>query len=280
MKIRFYKYHALGNDFILIENMSNKITARKLPTLAKSICNRRTGIGADGLLYLSKRKKGVTKIDVYNADGGWAEKSGNGLRIAGLHEYRKNKKTDKFKFEMGGSLSEVRLTKLTKNGGHLITELGVAEFDTKKVPVKNKSLFMINAPLRVGGVTFPVTCLSVGNPHAVLFVDDFDFDWIELGAAIETHPNFPNGTNVEFVKVITRKRLQVADWERGAGATGSSGTGAAAAVSVSVLLGLIDRKCRVEFETGTLLIVIRKNDNVIELSGPAVFACQGIYEYQ
>jgi diaminopimelate epimerase len=138
---------------------------------------------------------------------------------------------------------------------------------------------MINAPLKIGGVNIPVTCLSIGNPHTVLFVDNFNFDWKTLGTEIEKHKAFPNGTNVEFVKILSKNRLRLAEWERGVGATGSSGTGAAAAVTAAVVLGLTNRKCLVEFEAGSLNVNWRERDNVIELTGPVESICQGIFEY-
>ena len=123
----------------------------------------------------------------------------------------------------------------------------------------------------------PVTCLSVGNPHTVLFVEDFNFDWKTLGADLEFHKAFPNQTNVEFVKIITRRKIEVADWERGVGPTGSSGTGAAAAVCAAVVAGQVDRKCEVKFGTGSLSIDWSEDTNHIYLTGPVQFVGQGTY---
>jgi diaminopimelate epimerase len=280
MKFRFHKYHAHGNDFLLIENSTNKLTSSRVKALSQSICDRKKGVGADGLLLTKKLSGGLTKVDVYNADGGWAEISGNGLRIAALHQWFKNRRKKSFTFIMGAQTANVKLIKTSINGGYFTTELGVADFESRKVPVKTKSRYLINAPLNIEGVKFPVTCLSVGNPHTVLFVNDFDFDWRELGHTIEIHSSFPKRTNVEFVKVLSRKKLRVAEWERGAGATGSSGTGAAAAVSAAIMLGLTERKCKVDFESGSLLVFVRRGDNVIELTGPAEFICEGTYSYK
>jgi diaminopimelate epimerase len=119
----------------------------------------------------------------------------------------------------------------------------------------------------------------VGNPHTVLFVDDFDFDWEQVGADIERHRSFPNQTNVEFVRILSRRRLQLADWERGAGATGSSGTGAAAAVCAAVVLGMAERNCEVVFPGGSLWVEWSEDDDGIRLTGPATFVAEGRYEY-
>ena len=278
MQLKFYKYHALSNDFILIDSARNKISRKLLPEMVRQICERHKGIGADGLLYLSKTKNGKVTIDVYNADGGWAEKSGNGLRIAGLHLHRQNSQKRNFVISMSEAESKVTLVSKTKLGAMLTTEIGTPSFDTSKVPVKSKSQFMINSPLDLGGTKFPVTCLSLGNPHTVLFTDNFEFDWQQIGSDIENHKMFPNGTNVEFVKVVSSKKLRVADWERGVGPTGSSGTGAAAAVAASVMLGVAGRKCTVVFETGEIEVNWRESDDIIEISGPVEFIYEGTFE--
>ena len=157
------------------------------------------------------------------------------------------------------------------------SELAPPELACSQVPVKSKRSYMINAPLRVGDVSLPVTCLSVGNPHTVLFVDDFDFDWPTLGEEIEHLKAFPNRTNVEFVKILTHHKLRLADWERGAGVTGSSGTGAAAAVIAAVVNGQTERRCDVVFDTGSIQVHWRRSDDRIELTGPVSFICSGEY---
>jgi len=280
MLIAFHKYHALQNDFLVIEQAKAGLSKARLSRLAKSICNRRTGVGADGILYLSKSTKADRKLDVFNADGSWAEKSGNGLRIAGVHQFLSNRRKKRFNFETAKSLDRVVI--MTSFGGCCVvkTELGQPEFKAELVPVKTRNKYVINAPLVLGNVKIPVTCVAIGNPHTVLFVDDFDFDWKALGAEIETHRAFPNRTNVEFTIVMSRKRLRVAEWERGAGATGSSGTGAAAAVCAAVMLGMVDHRCQVVFESGSLVVDWRKDNNTIELSGPVELVCRGTYNFK
>jgi len=278
--IAFDKYHALQNDFLIIEQTKAGLGKVRLSRLAKSICRRRTGVGADGILYLSKSMRADCKLDVFNADGSWAEKSGNGLRIAGVHQFRRDRRRKRFVFETATGFDRVVVTASFGSSYVVKTELGQPEFRAERVPVKTKFKYMINVPLALGGLKFPVTCVAVGNPHTVLFVDDFNFDWKALGAEIEAHSAFPNRTNVEFVKVINRKKIRVAEWERGAGATGSSGTGAAAVVCAAVMLGLADRRCEVMFETGSLQVDWRKSDNTIELSGPVEFVCRGRYEFK
>jgi diaminopimelate epimerase len=278
MRIPFAKYHALGNDFLVIEKKDIRVPHDLLPELAVTICDRRQGIGADGILLLSASDQSDAAIDVYNSDGGWAEKSGNGLRIAGVHIFRGNRKRN-ILFTIAGSVDLVKVLSGKEPDYSVLVDIGEPSFLAKDVPVKSDQPFMINAELDIDDLKFPVTCLSVGNPHTVLIVDKLDFDWKMLGAEIEEHKAFPKQTNVEFVKIVNRKKIKVADWERGAGATGSSGTGAAAAVCAGVMLGLLDRLCEVQFENGSLYIDWNKESNRIELTGPVVYVHSGEFTF-
>lgn len=276
--LTFYKYHALENDFLVIEAGERRLPKQSLEKLALAICDRRRGIGADGIVYLSDSTKADRRFDIYNADGSWAEKSGNGLRIAAVHLAKDDPGKKQFTFETGTSVDLVTLGKESAEGRIATAELGKPEFDAERVPVRAKTKFVINAPLKIGPEALPMTCLSVGNPHAVLIVNDFEFDWQTLGADIETAPIFPNATNVEFVKPVSRKKLEVAEWERGAGATGSSGTGAAAVVCAMVMQGLVERECEVVFRAGSLFVNWRSEDDVIELTGPVQYVGDGTFE--
>ncbi len=279
MEIPFAKYHALRNDFLVVEAGSRRMATRRVERLAAALCDRRTGVGADGILYLGASKKAELRADVYNADGSWAEKSGNGLRIIGLHEFLKSRTRKRFTIEMGGEVSEVRIGRRSGKGYVISTDLGKPSFEAASVPVNSKQRYMIQAPLKIGNVELPVTCLSVGNPHTILYVDNFDFDWQTLGGDIEIHDAFPERTNVEFVKILSPKKLQVAEWERGAGPTGSSGTGAAAAVVASVMSGFVDRDCEVQFEPGSIQVTWHEKTDIIELAGPVEPVCTGSLEF-
>lgn len=275
MKVPFCKYNALENDFLVVELRRTRIDPAKRGRVAATICQRRRGVGADGVLYVSAAVNGDRKIELYNSDGSWAEKSGNGLRIVAVHEHLKNRRKKRFLLEMGGSVGMAEVTVEADRSYSVRTDLGKPRFETHLVPVKSRRKYMIAAPLSVGGHAFPVTCLSIGNPHTVLFVADFDFDWRQLGADIEVHRAFPRRTNVEFVRVRNRRRLELADWERGAGATGSSGTGAAAAVCAAVVNGLADRWCEVVFPVGSLFVEWSDTTDSISLRGPVSSVAQG-----
>ncbi|HOP06761.1 MAG TPA: diaminopimelate epimerase [candidate division Zixibacteria bacterium] len=279
MQVHFIKYQALGNDFLVINRSDLRFPAMRRGEFARAICDRNRGVGADGILLLTASRRADISIDLYNSDGSPAEKSGNGLRSVVFHLHRNDRRRRQFSLEMGGEVHQARVISCRRHGAMIRTELGQPTFEAKAVPVKVRSRYLINAPLKLGGVSIPVTCLSVGNPHTVLLVDNFDFEWEELGAAIEFDSHFPNQTNVEFVKVISRSCIQVADWERGAGATGSSGTGAAASVCACVMLGVADRKCEVQFENGSLHVDWKKTGDIIELVGPVEIATSGEFYY-
>lgn len=279
MKIRFSRYHAVGNDFIVIDSPTVKLTRRSLPALTQRMCERRTGVGADGILWVSPSRKADCRMDVYNADGGWAEKSGNGLRIVGVHLSRGHRARKEFDVETGTTVDHVKLGRRVKGGVQVTTALGIPQFEARHVPVKTRQKYLINSPMKIGGVALPMSCLAVGNPHAVILVDNFDFDWKTLGADIEHAKPFPNGTNVEFVRLVNRHKLELAEWERGAGATGSSGTGAAAAVAAMVMLGLTDRQCEVTFSYGTLAVDWDDKTGVISIQGPVQLIEEGVYDY-
>lgn len=276
-KVRFEKYHALGNDFIVIDNAMKNVPVRHIGEFAKKICSRNFGVGADGVLWLSKSNKGICRVDVYNSDGSWAEKSGNGLRIVAAHNYQNHRSRENFAIETADGLAEAKIIKATDNRYAVLVTLGKPEFEAKKIPMKSRAEYHINRPLKIGSRWHRITALSVGNPHAVLFVENFDFDWQKLGKLIEHSANFPRRTNVEFARVINRRKIRLNDWERGAGATGSSGTGAAASVVAGVVNGFLEREVEVLFPTGALQIEWRRNDDTILLTGPVEFICFGEY---
>ena len=280
MDVVFKKYHALGNDFIVLDQRRQKISKGRLPRLAREMCDRRTGVGADGILSLSASRKADCRMDVYNADGGWAEKSGNGLRITGVYLSESRKKARELQIETGTSIDTVRLVRKLAGGYIVRTELGRPEFETSKIPVRSRRKYLINSPVKIGQIDLPMTCVAVGNPHAVVLVDSFDFDWPALGAEIETARPFLNGTNVEFVKVTSPRRIELAEWERGVGATGSCGTGAAAAVASLVMMGVAERRCEVVFESGSLKVDWKRDSDIIEITGAVRFVMQGTYAFR
>jgi diaminopimelate epimerase len=278
-KIEFLKFHGLGNDFLILDMIDSRLRHINYSSLARKICDRHMGVGADGILVLSRSKLADAKIDLFNSDGSWAEKSGNGLRIAASYFYTFRVRRKKLIFVTGSGTSEAAIIKSRERKSLVKVSLGQPEFRTKLIPMKSRQKFHINCPISIENMKLQSTALSVGNPHLVIFVKEFNFDWQTLGAEIEHNGHFPNRTNVEFAKIIGDSKLILNDWERGAGATGSSGTGAAAAVVAGVVNGLLKRKAEVVFPSGSLHIDWSENDNIIRLTGPVEFVSRGDYSW-
>ncbi|MEW5922594.1 MAG: diaminopimelate epimerase [Candidatus Zixiibacteriota bacterium] len=276
-KIEFHKYHGLGNDFLIIDLIKKRFDIHDYNKLAERICNRNFGVGADGILVLTKSRRADCCIDLFNSDGSWAEKSGNGLRIVAAYFHTHYGRKKKLAFEINEEIAEADIIRSSAVDFSIRVCLGKPDFNTRHIPMKSRLKYHINAPIEIEKAKFPVTALSVGNPHTVIFVDRFDFDWRELGAIIENSKYFPHRTNVEFVKIVSRSRVILSDWERGAGATGSSGTGAAASVVAGVINGYLNRKADVVFPAGSLFIDWSDKDDKIYLTGPVAFTCRGEY---
>lgn len=277
--ISFFKYHGLGNDFLIVDLISRRTGRMDFNDLAQKICDRNFGVGADGILVLTESGIADCCIDLFNSDGSWAEKSGNGLRIVAAYYHAHYARRKKLVFEINEETVESRIIRASKTSYSVRVALGRPELVAKKVPMKTGGKYHINAPIVIEGSKLPVTALSVGNPHTVLFVNDFNLDWKQLGQIIENSSYFPHRTNVEFVKIVNRSKVILNDWERGAGATGSSGTGAAAAVVAGVVNGLLNRKAEVVFPSGSLFIEWPEDDDIIYLTGPVEYVCRGEFLY-
>ena len=280
--MQFSKAEGLGNDFIIIHQKS--LEAANWLALACKICERHTGIGADGLLIyqaLPHRSPVSYQMRIFNADGSEAEVSGNGLRCLAAHLCASFElKADKFSIE-------------TVSGEHLLERIASAHpvywfrvdmgrpiLERARLDLKGTtgSESLIGYEISLGPRTVKATLTSMGNPHCTLFVDDFgQMDWEDTGGRLETHKLFPRRTNVEFVRVIDRRNIEVRFWERGVGKTLSSGTGASAAVVASILNGLTEREVEVH-TLGGVLEIHWSEDQHVYLKGPARLICHGEYD--
>ena len=268
MLVNFYKLEGTGNDFILLDSRSSGFVPR--PKQVVAWCDRRFGIGADGILVLLKpsSKSADFKMRILNSDGSEAEMCGNGIR--GLAQFVYEHKLSEKK-----SLSietPAGLIAVEQIGKQFRVAIARPEFDPKKIPVKSRQP-VINRNFKVDDREFKITCVSMGNPHCVIVVDDLKkIPLSELGPKIERHPMFPQHVNVEFVQVVSRGRLKMRVWERGAGETLACGTGACAALAACFRLGLCGKKARVTLPGGDLII---EWDDFCYLTGPARFVYQG-----
>lgn len=232
--MKFHKYHALGNDYLVLEDFSDSIK----PTFIRAICNRHQGIGSDGILHGSKLPdESIFALRIFNPDGSEAEKSGNGLRIFARYLWEKNL-VPSHSFDIltkGG-----RVSCLVEDSGRNVTvEMGKASFNSHDIPVTGIQREVINESIEIQGHIYAITCVTMGNPHCVLFMDEVNDQVAKtLGPILETHALFPHRTNVQFVKVIDAHHIQIEIWERGAGYTLSSGSSSCAAAAASVKKGL------------------------------------------
>jgi len=278
--MRFTKLHGLGNDFLVAAPREGPDPAAA-GGLARRICERHTGVGADGLLLLRVEPGDPPAVAfrVFNADGSEAEISGNGLRCAAAYlAWRGAAGSPKTRFRTaaGDRTSEV----LSSKGSlfEVRIGLGVPGLASRDIPFDDGRRLdrVVDHPFFVVNRTFPVTCVSMGNPHCSLFFDPLPAraEWQAIGAGIETHPFFPERTNVEFVRVLDRREIEVVFWERGVGETLSSGTGSAAAAVSAMLKGLVDRAVTVRTAIGGLRVEWPEGGEVFQ-TGPAEVVFSG-----
>jgi len=263
MDVHFTKMHGCGNDFIFIDCLNGE--NGELEKLAKKLCDRRFGIGADQLLTVHPSKVADFKMEIYNADGGQVEMCGNGIRCFARY-VRDHGLTAK------GELAVETLAGIIRPrlvGDQVEVDMGEPILEGRKIPV-NADGKILNHPLEVDGATYQVTCVSMGNPHCVLYLDDLDrLDLERIGPRFEHHPFFPKRVNTEFIKVFKPNEIGMRVWERGAGETWACGTGACAATVAGVLTGKSGRKVTVHLKGGDLLVEWRDNNRVYMTGGAA-----------
>jgi diaminopimelate epimerase len=276
VKIKFWKMHGLGNDYIVIDDKEELI--KNPEEKAKKFCRRRFSIGADGLILLQKPtfNQADFKMRIFNKDGSEAEMCGNGIRCAAKFYYEINKPNKKeLIVETKAGLKKVWLKIENEKVKEVEVNMGKPIFERKLIPMLGEGSF-INEEIKVENKVFKATCLSMGNPHCVIFVDDVEnFPVKEFGSKIEKHSLFPKRVNVEFVKVLNKNTLNVRVWERGCGETLACGTGACASAVVSNLLNKTENEVLVKLKGGKLKIKI--NDEVL-MRGPAVKVFEGEIE--
>ncbi len=271
--MQFWKMHGLGNDYIVIDNRDGKISDQKASILAKQLCMRRFSVGADGLLLVCTSKVADVKMRMFNSDGSEAEMCGNGIRCFSKYCYETGVfKKSEFKVETLSGVKDILLTFVDDEVVSVTVDMGVPIWERNSLPMVGEGT-CVNCDLAVGEDTFSVTCVSMGNPHCVMFVEDVNKTPVEyIGPFVENHTLFPKRTNVGFVQVIGNDELKVRVWERACGETLACGTGACAAVAVAHKLGKVGSKVTVHVLGGDLQIEIGAS---VFLSGTAEKIYQG-----
>lgn len=275
--MKFTKWQGIGNDFVIVNGFSETID--DYPSKAIEVCDRHFGIGADGLVIALPSEIADFRMRIFNSDGSEAEMCGNVTRCFARYVYE-NGLTTKTDLTIETLAGIIKPKLLFENGkiAAVCVDMGEPRLKRGEIPMTgNPDDRAVKVPLSVGDATYEVTCVSMGNPHCIIFDDNVEeLDLQELGRPIEIHPAFPRKTNVEFVKVIDRKTLRMRVWERGAGITLACGTGTCATVVASVLNGKTDREVLVHLDGGDLFIEWRA-DNHIYKTGPAVEVFRGEY---
>ena len=252
--MQYHKYHALGNDYIVLDPADYPSWTRPSEAQVRVICHRNFGVGSDGILWGPlPSKRADFGLRIFNPDGSEAEKSGNGLRIFSRYLLdQKRAKAPSFTLETPGGVVQSAV----KEGGLITIAMGKVSFDSRAIPVAGPAREVIGESLEAQGRRFTFCAATIGNPHCVIPVDDLSPEVARrYGPAIEVHPLFPNRTNVQFLRVIDRSTIQIEIWERGAGYTLASGTSSSAA-AVAHRLGLVDRSVAVRMPGGTIAIEI------------------------
>jgi len=274
----FSKMHGLGNDFIVIDARGKENIDYNF--LAKRMCHRHIGVGADGILLVLDSKLADIRMRIINSDGSEAEMCGNGIRCFSKYVFERGiVKKDKFKVE---TLAGIIEPQLILNDYGLVEKvrvnMGKPSFKRKDIPMQgDPESSAVNVSIDVEGREYKITSLLMGVPHTVLFVNDIEnVDIYNLGPKIEKHELFPRKTNVNFVQVIDRDNIKVRTWERGAGATFACGTGSCASVIASNLNGFTEKKANVHLYFGTLEIEWQDDDTVF-MTGPAEEVFVGEY---
>jgi diaminopimelate epimerase len=282
MKIDFVKMHGLGNDFILIDCLNKSLgDSSFLSYLAKKLCDRNFGIGADGLILILPSSKADLRMRIFNSNGSEAQMCGNGIRCFAKYAYE-NKLVSKIKFtvETLAGIIIPELIIINRKVSGIKVNMGTPKLRRREIPMNGKDTPTVeNKTLKINSEQiFKITCVSMGNPHCITFVNDVQSISVdEIGPKIENHPLFPEKTNVEFIQVLNRKEINFRVWERGVGETLACGTGACAALVASVLNKKTDREATIHLPGGDLDIRWA-DDGYVYITGPAELVFKGEME--
>ena len=277
--LEFIKMHGLGNDYVYMNAINQNIKNRN--ELAKKVSDRHYGIGSDGLILICESNVADFRMQMFNSDGTEAEMCGNGIRCVGKYVYdngftNKNNLT----IETLAGIKKLKLITKDKKVEKVKVDMGEPIFEPEKIPVISKENPVKGLNLNLLDRSFKFTCISMGNPHAVTFIDDEinNFDVEKYGKEAEKNEAFPKRTNVEFINMINKNKIKMRVWERGAGETLACGTGACASAVAAILNGYTDRNIFVELLGGILEIEWNKKDNHIYMTGPATTVFKGFYD--
>ena len=272
----FTKMHGLGNDYVCINCFRERV--EDPPGFARTLCDRHYGIGADGLILICPSKVSDFKMEIYNSDGSVAGMCGNGIRCLGkyVYDYRLTGK-ETLSIETKSGIRNMHLHIQDGKACGAMVDMGVPRLNAHSIPILSEKDLVINDPIEVQEKNYRMTGISMGNPHAVIFLEEINgISLEETGRELDFHPRFPERANIEFCHVTARNRMEIRVWERGVGETLACGTGACAAVVASVLNDLTDEEVIVKLLGGELSVRWDRKVNHVFLEGPAVKVFDGV----
>ncbi|MBO4901689.1 MAG: diaminopimelate epimerase [Lachnospiraceae bacterium] len=274
--MRFRKMQGCGNDYIYVDTFTQEIPASVRSELAVRLSDRHFGIGSDGLIFINPSEIADFEMEMYNADGSRSEMCGNGIRCVARYVYD-HKMTDQksFTIESFKKVKQIRIVSDMADDFLVRVDMGEPQLTSSLIPVVSDKETVVDEEIVSGGVAYRMTCVSMGNPHAVLFEDPDRIDLPGVGRALEHHAAFPNRTNVEFVKIKDKEHVRMRVWERGTGETLACGTGCCATAVACILNGYTGRRVFVEVLGGEIEVEWKEEDGHVYMTGPAVNVFDG-----
>lgn len=293
MDMKFTKMHGCGNDYIYIDGAKEKIAQEEKEAFVRRVSDRHFGVGGDGVIFINPSEEADFEMEMYNADGTRAEMCGNGIRCVAKFVYDKGLTEAEHITVL--SAGRIKYLSMVIHRQHpwdrgivkkVRVNMGSPIFEPEQIPVKTEYIRsagegetkdqIVNEPIEVNGKEYSMTCISMGNPHAVVFAEDVrNLDLERIGPAFENHPCFPKRVNTEFVEILDRQHVFMRVWERGTGETLACGTGCCATAAACVLNGLTDSKITVKLLGGELEIEWDRDQNLIYMTGPAEIVFEG-----
>lgn len=276
--MKFTKMHGCGNDYIYIDGAAWRIPQGDKPEAVRFLSDRHFGVGGDGVIFINPSDEADFEMEMYNADGTRAEMCGNGIRCVAKYVYDKGL-TDKRQISIV-SAGQIKYLDLETDSDNKVSRvkvnMGPPVLEPERIPVAVKGSQAVNFPICVEGLEYHMTCVSMGNPHAVVFVEGTqEMDLERIGPLFEHHELFPRRTNTEFVQIIDRRHVKMRVWERGTGETLACGTGCCATVVACVLNGLTDDQVTVSVLGGEIEVTWDRKQDLVYMSGPAVTVFEG-----
>ena len=280
MKIKFTKMQGCGNDYVYINGISEDVPVQGRDEIVRKLSDRHFGIGSDGVIFINSSDIADFEMEMWNADGTRSEMCGNGIRCVAKYVYDYGL-TDKEELDIC-SMGAIKHILLNVQAGKVATvqvDMGEPIIKGKLIPTASTLDKVVDYPIDVMGEEYRITCVSMGNPHAIIYINDTEkLDIDRIGTRIENHAFFPNRTNTEFVQNIDRKHIRMRIWERGTGETLACGTGCCALTVAGVLNGLTDREVDIDVLGGRIHVRWDETDNHVYMTGPAVTVFDGEIE--